>query len=101
MRPADTKTVALGTDYKRLPALYGSDFPDAIKSPDGYETANQVLVSITTQAGELAYGLTKPVVAGHPLAAGDGVTMSNQEYIKRAWFRGTSGAILIMTPIFE
>ena len=101
MRPGTTKTVALGTGYQRLATIYDSTLGDAIKSPDGTEIANQAFISITTQAAEIAYGATMPVVAGHPLAAGDSMTMGNQEYIKRAWLRGTSGALLMITPIFE
>ena len=101
MRPGTTKTVALGTGYKRLATLYDSAFGDAIKSPNGNEVANQAFISITTQAAEIACGSTMPVVASHPLAAGDSMTMGNQEYIKKAWLRGTSGAILIITPIYE
>jgi len=81
--------------------MYDSAFGDAIKSPDGKEVANQVFISVITQAGEIAYGDSVPDTAGHPLAAGDSMTMANQEYIKLAWLRGTSGAILIISPIYE
>ena len=101
MRPGTTKTATLTTGYQRLAILYGSDFPDAIKSPDGQEVANQVLISVITQAGEIAYGSTLPVVAGHPISAGSSMTMGNQAYTALAWVRGTSGAILIITPLFE
>lgn len=101
MRPGTTKAVSLGTGYQRLATLYDATFTDAIKSADGNETANQALISIITQAAEIAYGPTLPVVAGHPLAAGDAMTMGNQDFIKKAWLRGTSGAVLIVTPIFE
>jgi hypothetical protein len=101
MRPGTTKTAALTTGYQRLATLYGSDFSDAIKSPDGKEVANQVFISVITQAGEIAYGESLPVVAGHPLAAGDSMTMGNQGFTAQAWLRGTSGAILIITPTFE
>ena len=101
MRPGTTKTYALTTGYQRLATLYDSSFGDAIKSPDGAEVANQALISIITQAAEIAFGSTMPVVAGHPLAAGDSLTMANQAYIKMAWLRGTSGAVLIISPIFE
>lgn len=101
MRPGTTKTYTLATSYQRLATMYDSSFGDAIKSPDGTEVANQVFISIITQAGEVAYGDTMPVVSGHPIAAGDSMLMDNQEYIKKAWVRGTSGAILIISPIFE
>jgi hypothetical protein len=101
MRPGTTKTYALTTGYQRLATMYDESFTDVIKSADDAEVANNVLISVITQAAELAFGTSMPVVAGHPLAAGDGYTFTNQEYIKRAWLRGTSGAILIITPTYE
>jgi hypothetical protein len=98
MRPGTTKYKALTTAYQRLATLYDAAFGDAII--DG-ATANQCFLSVTTQAAEVAYGTSMPTGAGHPLAAGDHHTMGNQEFIKQAWLRGTSGAILIITPIFE
>ena len=101
MRPGVTKAVSLGTGYQRLATLYDSAFAETIYSADGNEVANQILISIITQAGEIAYGTTMPTVAGHPLASGDSITMTNQEFIRRAWLRGVSGAVLLITPIFE
>lgn len=102
MRPGTTKAVTLGGGYQRLATLYDSAFTDTIKSADGNEVANQVLLAITTQSAEIAYGTTMPVVSGHPLTAGDSITLGNQEFIKRAWLRySTSGSIVIITPIYE
>lgn len=101
MRPGTTKAVALTTGYQRLATIYDSSFGDAILAPDGKEVANKVFISIITQAGEIAYGPTMPVVAGHPMAAGDSITMDNQAYIQLAWLRGVSGAVAIITPLFE
>jgi hypothetical protein len=100
MRPGNTKSVALGASYQRLATLYDSSFTGEIK--DGPEAANQALLSIITQGAEIAYGTTQPVVSGHPLAAGDSLTMGNLELIRRAWLRyTTTGSILVITPIYE
>lgn len=101
MRPGTTKAATLTTGYQRLATLYDGNFTDSIKSNDGNETANQVLLSIRTADAEIAYGETMPIVAGHPLAVYDSMTMANQEFIRRAWLRGVSGSIAIITPIYE
>ena len=101
MRPGTTKTATLTTGYQRLATLYGADTGDAIKTADGKEVANQCLLSIITQAGEIAFGETMPLSSGHPIAAGSSFEMGNQAYIQLAWVRGTSGAIAIITPLFE
>jgi len=101
MRPGTTKSKTLTLGYQRLATLYDSNYTDAIKSDDGKEVANQVLITNITAAAEVAYGTEMPVVAGHLMATGDSMTMNNQEYIKRAWVRGAATAVLIITPIFE
>lgn len=101
MRPGTTKSVTLTTGYQRLAKLYDSNFSDAIKTPDGAEVANQVFITNITASAEVAYGDTIPIGAGHLMATGDSMTMSNQTYIQKAWVRGAATAVLIMTPIFE
>lgn len=102
-RPGLTKTATLGDGWQRLATLYDSDSTDAIKSIDGMQKANQVFLSIATNAGQIAFGLTMPTTAGHVLNVGDFDFMDNQEWIRSAWLRNNtagSNAAIVITPIF-
>jgi hypothetical protein len=94
----------LADGWQKLSLLYDADSAGAIVSPDGTEKANQVFLSITTYAAQIAYGASIPTVSGHPLAVGDGITMDNNSWIQLAWLRNNaagSNGVVIMTPIYE
>lgn len=95
-RPGVTRNVT-GTDaWTRLSSL----LPELIEAE---EKADGFMVSVATNAAEIAYGSQQPSVSGHALAVGDFYSYQSRAAASLAWFRNAaagSNAVLVVTPIY-
>jgi hypothetical protein len=90
MSVTNTYNVTLAATYQNLADLVGGG---SGKIPIGDGTANKVLITATTNSADIAWGDVVPTLTtGHPIAAGDSVTLNGLSEIKHAWLRNTVGA---------
>jgi hypothetical protein len=90
MSVTNTYNVTLAATYQNLANLVGGANG---RIPIGDGTANKVLITATTNSADIAWGDVVPTLTtGHPIAAGDSVTLNGLSEIKHAWLRNTVGA---------
>lgn len=103
MAVKDTVNVALTDAYQNLATLLGGT---GGKIPIGTATVNKVLITIITQAADIAWGETIPLIAGHPIAVGGSHTLNGLAEIKNAWLKNNvagnaATAIITAFQVFE
>lgn len=91
MAVKNTYNVTLAATYQNLADLVGG--ANGIIPIGDCGTANKVLITATTNSADIAWGDVVPTLTtGHPIAAGDSVTLNGLSEIKHAWLRNTVGA---------
>jgi len=90
MSVTNTYNVTLAATYQNLADIVGGANG---RIPIGDGNANKVLITATTNSADIAWGDVVPTLTtGHPIAAGDSVTLNGLSEIKHAWLRNTVGA---------
>lgn len=87
----NTVSVTLTDAYQNLAALVGGS---GGKIPIGTATANKVVISISAQTADIAWGESTPAINGHDIAAGDSWTINGLAEIKNAWLKNSAVGVV-------